>query len=347
MLYEVENLTKTYSGRTVLNVADLALESGKVYGLLGPNGAGKTTLLEILGFLRTPTTGEIRFRGERVQFVEPVLRRLRRRVVVVEQHPILFTTSVYKNVEFGPKMRKVPRAERDKVVWESLERVGMQDFAHARANRLSGGETQRVAIARALACSPQVLFLDEPTSNVDVQNQIAIESIIREINRDRSITVMMTSHNLLQARKLTDDFIYLFQGRPASSIYENLYPADVVEAGDNGRKECVLRDQLRIPLETERTGAVQLAIDPRMIRIERSGGGSASAASDSGTSARKKGSFSGRVLQVTEEAGGVRILVDVGVPLGVYLTYEEYRGEPVLVGEQVKLSWPEGAVTVL
>jgi tungstate transport system ATP-binding protein len=99
----------------------------------------------------------------------------------------------------------------------------MRDFGHARAHKLSSGETQRVSIARALACFPEVILLDEPTANVDVENQIAIERIIREINRTKSISVVFTTHNMIQASRLADETVFLYEGKVARSIYENIF----------------------------------------------------------------------------------------------------------------------------
>ncbi|MBW2260198.1 MAG: ATP-binding cassette domain-containing protein, partial [Deltaproteobacteria bacterium] len=148
MVFEVKNLTKVYERRRVLDIPELRIEKGKVYGLLGPNGSGKTTLLEILSFLMQPTTGEIAYNAKKVDFSRTYLQGLRREVAMVEQQPILFTTSVYRNVEFGLRIRKVAKERRNQIVFEVLDLVGMRDFAQASAHRLSGGETQRVAIAR-------------------------------------------------------------------------------------------------------------------------------------------------------------------------------------------------------
>lgn len=168
MLYDISQLIKVYGDRTVLDISSLEIEKGSIYALLGPNGAGKTTLLNILGFLESPTTGNIIYRSSPVIFSEPFLKNLHKEVVVVDQYPILFTTTVYKNLEFGLKVRQIPKKDRDYIINETLEMVGMRDFIQAEAHQLSGGETQRVALARALAVSPEVLLCDEPTSSVDV-----------------------------------------------------------------------------------------------------------------------------------------------------------------------------------
>ena len=116
MIYELTDLTKTYGHRTVLEIPHLAIEKNRIYALLGPNGAGKTTLLNILGFLEAPTTGAIQYRSGPVYFTEKALYTLRRQVVVVHQHPILFTTSVFKNLEFGLKIRNISTKNRTRII---------------------------------------------------------------------------------------------------------------------------------------------------------------------------------------------------------------------------------------
>jgi ABC-type multidrug transport system ATPase subunit len=118
--YAISHLTKDFGERTVLDIPDLEIEGERIYALLGPNGAGKTTLLNMLGFLEPPTAGQIRYRNRIVHFAEPNLQRLRKDVVVVDQHPILFTTTVYKNLEFGLRIRKVPKKERERIIEEAF-----------------------------------------------------------------------------------------------------------------------------------------------------------------------------------------------------------------------------------
>jgi tungstate transport system ATP-binding protein len=215
MIYNISQLTKVYGTRTVLDIPLLKIEKGWIYALLGSNGAGKTTLLNILGFLEIPTNGNIIFRSNKVQFTESSLHPLRKTVVIVDQHPILFTTTVYKNLEFGLKIRQIPKKERELIIKEALELVGMRHLAAAPAHRLSGGETQRVAIARALAVNPQVLLCDEPTSSVDAENQVAIINILRQINEFKKITILFTTHDRLQVSSLAHHTLFLKDGRLA------------------------------------------------------------------------------------------------------------------------------------
>jgi len=223
IVYNISQLTKVYGTRTILDIPLLEIEKGLIYALLGPNGAGKTTLLNILGFLESPSTGNILFRSHPVRFSETFLQPLRKSVVMVEQHPILFTTTVQKNLEFGLKIRRIPTKERNQIVKESLDLVGMRNFAQAQAHRLSGGETQRVAIARAVAANPEVLLCDEPTSSVDPENQVAIINILRQINDLKKITVIFTTHDRSQVTSLAHHSLFLDHGKLVGSPSENFY----------------------------------------------------------------------------------------------------------------------------
>jgi tungstate transport system ATP-binding protein len=334
MIYNLKNLEKVYDGRTVLDVKELSLEKGKVLGLLGPNGAGKTTLLEILAFLSIPSSGEVWFEREKVDFSNGNLIELRRKVVLVQQQPILFTSTVSKNVEFPLRIRKTPKEQRDDIVEELLELVGMGAFRHAKAHRLSGGETQRVAMARALACSPEVILLDEPTSNVDVENQVAIEQIIAEINRVRGISVIFTTHNMLQASKLAHATVFLYEGKVAESIYENIFSGRL-ERDEEGPTYCVLHNGPRLRVRSDKSGPIRISIDPKTLRISRDEG-------DSST----ENTLRGRLIQLTDEQNQVRALVDVGIPLSVLIPREVFGHLHLSLGEDVWLICPADGIEV-
>lgn len=335
MVFEVKNLTKVYGNRKVLDIPELQIEKGKVYGLLGPNGSGKTTLLEILSFLMQPTTGEIAYNAKKVDFSRTYLQGLRREVAMVEQQPILFTTSVYKNVEFGLRIRKVAKERRRKTVFEVLDLVGMRDFAEAGAHKLSGGETQRVAIARALACSPKVILFDEPTSNVDVENQIIIERILRDINTQKAISVIFTTHNRMQAAKLSDHTVFLFKGKPASSVYENIFSGSM-RRDSRGNICCLVHDKVMLPVQTDKTGQITISIDPRMATVAPAQG---SSPGDNGVV--------GQVVQLTDEGADVRALIDVGIPISVLLKKETYKKAPVLTGDRVVVICPPKSIEIV
>ena len=333
MLFKINQLTKTYNGRTVLDIPELTFERGKVYALLGPNGSGKTTLLEILSLLLPPTTGEIFYNNSPIDLFGNHLFELRREIVMVHQHPILFSTSVYKNLEFCLKIRGTPRGARERIIEDSLDMVGMSRFIGADAHRLSGGETQRVAIARALACSPKVIFFDEPTASVDVENQNAIERIIRDINTRRGISVAFTSHDLVQASRLAQEVISLFEGRKVPATLENIF-SGIIEADSNGSRTCVIHDRVRLSVNHPGTGPIRLCIDPLKVRM-----------SIPGDSPSAENAWKGKITQLTDEDRLIRAVVDIGIPLNILMPRETFDGS-IGIGADVDVSCPASAIHV-
>jgi tungstate transport system ATP-binding protein len=335
MLFELRNVKQVFGDRTVLDVPALAFEEGLVYALLGPNGSGKTTLLEILSLLTPPTTGEIRYYNHPVRFGNgSEVTALRRQIVLVHQNPVLFTSSVYKNVEFGPRVRGLSKNESERIIDESLDLVGMREFRNAEAHKLSGGETHRVAIARALACSPKVLFFDEPTANVDVESQVAIERIIADVNTQKGISIVLTTHDHIQAARLSQRVISLFDGRLVPSTFENIFSGKII-TGQDETKLFQIQDEIRFAVETKKKGPVRSSIDPRKIRLLKDGG-----------SHTASNLFKGRLIQLTAEQGHIRAVVDIGVPLNVFLAADSLTDPALVVGEELAVLVPREAVRV-
>ncbi len=222
MLYKADMLIKVFKGRKILDIKHLKIEKHKIYALLGENGAGKTTLLNVLAFLVQPTTGLLQFCGQDVVNHRQQLLDLRRQVVLVDQYPILFTESVWKNVEFGLKVRGISKKVRAKRIDEVLELVGMRELHSADAHKLSGGESKRVAMARALAIEPEVLLCDEPTANVDGKNQEIILEILQRINREKKTSIIIATHYLAQSRRLAHHTLMLENGMLADKGEENI-----------------------------------------------------------------------------------------------------------------------------
>ena len=223
ILYQLSHILKTFDHRRVLDIESLTIHEKGIYGVVGPNGAGKTTLLNILGFLDPPTSGNIRFRDKPVPFSSTAMQRLRKSVVMVNQRPLLFSQSVTNNILFGLKIRKIPAHARKRIVRAALTRVGMLHLSDARAATLSGGETQRIAIARAIALSPDVMLCDEPTANVDAENQIVVIDLLKEINRTCHTTLIFTTHDRRTAAALTDTVFHMDGGKISHTPYENLF----------------------------------------------------------------------------------------------------------------------------
>ena len=211
--FKLHNVIKRYGDREVLNIDQLSIPAEKIYTILGPNGSGKSTLLRILALLLVNDAGELEVLGEKVTWEKRQLLKLRRQMSMVTQTSFMFSGSVYYNVSYGLRVRRMGARKVRKRVDEMLEMVGMSAYRDADARTLSGGERQKVAIARALAVNPRVLFWDEPTSNIDVASAADIEKHIRYINKERGTTIIIVTHNLFQARRLADEVLFLNEGR--------------------------------------------------------------------------------------------------------------------------------------
>lgn len=207
----VENVIKRQSNGFSLEIPHLGFRRGGAYSITGPNGAGKTTLLNTLNLLERPDDGDMFFYEGRVTTFNSL--EIRRRMGMVMENPYLFHTTVYKNIAIGLKCRSIDKNEWNSSVKEALDMVGLEGFEKRYAPDLSRGESQRVAIARILALRPEVLFLDEPFSNIDRKHVNLLEELIKAINEKYQTTVIFTTHDLTQAQRLADEVITLMEGR--------------------------------------------------------------------------------------------------------------------------------------
>jgi tungstate transport system ATP-binding protein len=335
MVYSLRRLRKAYGDRTVLDIDAVDIERGRIHALLGPNGSGKTTLMNVLAFLDPPTEGTLHFDGRPVTFNESALQRLRRQVVLVDQHPILFSTSVYKNLAFGLKIRGVPELERRRLIDAALEMVDMQAFRQAAAHKLSGGETQRVALARALVLSPKVMLCDEPTASVDADNQARIGRLLTDINREKGITIIFTSHDRLQAASLPHHRLYLDQGKVRRHAGENTFTVDQVQRNPVFRQQLPGGTVSKLEAETTGRTPARFQIDPWQVTL--------SAAGRDDTA----GLLAARIVGIREVPEGIRLVVNSGEPLVVMLTVDRYRKLQPMIGEMRAISIPPAAIIPL
>lgn len=203
-LLELREVSFVVRGRTVLDRVSLTLGGGLRTVILGPNGAGKSVLLRICHGLLIPTSGEVRW-------APTPARGATRRQAMVFQHPVMLRRSAIANVEYALSVAGVAGAERRSRAAAALERVGLGRVAAHPARELSGGEQQRLALARAWALEPEVLFLDEPTANLDPASSAEVERVIDTINASGT-PIVMTTHNLGQARRIGDEIVFLAGG---------------------------------------------------------------------------------------------------------------------------------------
>ena len=199
---QLRGLGLTINGTTLLDSIDLTLGPTGCTVVMGPNGAGKSVLLRVLHGLIQPTQGCVDWNGASKPDAMP-------RQAMVFQKPILFRRSVRANLNMVLKAH----GTKPSLGHDLLERVGLRHKADQPARLLSGGEAQRLALARALAINPEILFLDEPTANLDPAATLAIERITKTASENGTRIIFVT-HDAAQARRLADDVVFLHHGRP-------------------------------------------------------------------------------------------------------------------------------------
>jgi tungstate transport system ATP-binding protein len=196
---EARGLVKRYGDRTVVSVDSLQIHEQEVLAILGPNGAGKSTLFRLLSLLEKPDAGTVLYSGKKVDTHDLAARR---RTAAVFQRPLLFQGSVEDNIRFGLRFRRLPHPGVRERIGRTLELMGITHLAEADMRTLSGGELQRVALARALALEPEILFLDEPTSNLDVHVRRRFREDLRRVVDSLAATVIIITHEHSEALAL-------------------------------------------------------------------------------------------------------------------------------------------------
>jgi len=199
----LDNVSFAVNGKTILDRVSMDITAGPRTVILGPNGAGKSVLMRLCHGLLAPTSGSITWRGA---------VNGRPRQAMVFQRPVMLRRSALANIAYGLKLRGVSPRERTLRARDVLDAVGLTGIAERPARVLSGGEQQRVALARAWVLGPEVLFLDEPTANLDPAATRDIETLIGQI-RAGGTKIVMTTHNLGQAKRLGDEILFLIHGR--------------------------------------------------------------------------------------------------------------------------------------
>ena len=333
LIFKVRNLEKVYNNKIILDVDNLNFQEGKIYAIVGPNGSGKTTLLNILNLLEKPDEGQIFFYEQEItNKSNSDTLEIRRKITLVNQDPFLFNSTVYDNIAYGLKIRSIPSKVQKSRIKSALNIVGLSGFKDRKANQLSGGEAQRVVIARALVIEPEVLFLDEPTANVDQKHIDVVERIIKKIRKEIKTTVIFTTHDLSQAYRLADEVISLLDGKIIKQVPENLLRGEIIEQGD-GLKWFKTTGNIKFAVVSEKVGPAYISIDPRDIILSYE---------QFQSSARN--SFLGKITKIIEQNHLVKLEIDIGIPLVVIITRESFFKMNLNLGSKVYLTFKASAV---
>jgi molybdopterin-binding protein len=348
---ELNNVTKAYNNKIALDAVNLQIREGEILALLGPNGSGKSTILKILAFVENPTSGEVIFQDEKVNFKNTEKERMESTLVF--QKTTVFGTSVYKNIAYGLKIRNVPKDKRDREVKKALEIVKLEGFEKRNARKLSGGEQQRVAIARALVLKTKLLLLDEPTANLDPKNAGIIEEVIDTVNRENKTAIVMATHNMFQAKKLPHRIALMDEGK----ITEIGSPAEVFgklsknlarfAAVDNtftgtakpntlGTSKVDVGNGVQMEVTAQKQGATTVFISPQDIILSKSA-----------VKSSARNVFKGRVTEIKDLDSLVKLKVDVGKPFMIQITKHSFNEMGLCLNAEVFITFKASSVQVL
>ena len=219
-LRHIKKEFKTPEGSvTALYDIDLKIRRGEIFGIIGLSGAGKSTLVRCINLLETPTEGTVLFEGRELTGIPEKEKRIARQSMgmIFQQFNLLWQRNVIKNILFPLEIKKIPKKEALKQAEKLLELVGLSDKARAYPAQLSGGQKQRVAIARAIASEPKVLLCDEATSALDPDTTRSILELLKRINRELGITVIIITHEMKVIESICDRVAVIDNSRIAES----------------------------------------------------------------------------------------------------------------------------------
>jgi spermidine/putrescine ABC transporter ATP-binding subunit len=341
---ELRGCTRDFGTVRAVDALDLAVHEGELLSLLGPSGCGKTTTLNLIAGFVAPSAGRVIVDGQDVTARPPHERGLG---VVFQSYALFPHMSVFENVAFGLRERRVAKSEIERRVDETLALVRLQGQGERRPRQLSGGMQQRAALARALVYAPRVLLLDEPLAALDRKLREEMRAELREILREVGITTVFVTHDQTEALSLSDRIAVMNQGRieqlgPPRAIYERpatRFVADFIGGSSRLRGRVTAPDRVdlgagvsvvaRLGRLLEVGEAVELGIRPERVAVAPSGAAAASTGGNQLVGRITRLTYLGAQTEVTVEiAGGQSLLGLVAEPSPAPLAV---GGEVVLV----------------
>ena len=357
IILHARNLRVTRAGVTILDLPELMVREGEVLSLIGPNGAGKTTLLQSVCHLHKRFEGEVLFRGK-VIGKDYAVSDYRRRVAMVFQEPLLFDTTVFKNVASGLKFRGVDKKDIERRVSENLERFGIVHLRDRSARTLSGGEAQRTSLARAFATRPEILFLDEPFASLDPPTREGLTHDLEKILLESQTTTISATHDRNEALRLSDRIAFMRNGKieqlgtPSELVnnpvdefvasfvgVETVLTGNVVGRGEGGTwVVSVSGKNIEVTEPLGEGETVVLHISPENVILSDNFVGKK-------TSIRNY--FTARITCIMPLGPFIKVFLDCGFPLVAYITNESRDALALSEEKEVIASFKATAVQVI
>ena len=295
MAIEVRNVFKRFATFTAVNGVSVDIADGEFFVMLGPSGCGKTTTLRMIAGLELPTEGQILINGKDMTYEEPRNRDI---AMAFQDYGLYPHMSIYQNIEFPLKIRKMAEGDRKKKVHDTAEKLGIAEFLHRKPGQISGGQRQRVSLARALVRNPKVFLMDEPLSNLDAKLRATMRTEIKKLVTSLGITTVYVTHDQVEAMSMADriavmrkgdmiqiasplevydkpktEFVADFIGSPSMNLFEaNLDKREGIKASVQAFANALTSEERNRSIAiANQNGQLLVGIRPEHLRVVKSG----------------------------------------------------------------------------
>jgi len=355
-ILSIENIKVQLGGVSILDIPSFYIREKEFVSLIGPNGSGKSTLLLLLNCLVRPVAGRITYRQDAISSRDAMFD-YRRKVSMVFQEPLLFDTTVYKNVASGLKIRGMKNDQISERVMRYLKCFNIEHLAQRSARKLSGGEAQRASLARAFAIEPEIIFLDEPFSALDPPTRNALTDDLDKILRETGITALMVTHDQSEALRMSDRIVVMNEGsivqqgtplevmnNPANEFVASFVGMDtiidgkVVSHSDGTVTISVSGQEVDAIGKYSQGEKVYCCIRPENVSIEL-------IHPDDHTSARNV--FESTIQDISSLGPFLKLTLDCGFPLVSYVTREAFALLELKEGKKVFATFKATAVHLI
>ena len=309
-LIEIRNLSKSFGEVKAVDGVSLDIEAGEFITLLGPSGSGKTTVLRMIAGFEKPDSGTITLNGADITNLPPYERDIN---TVFQDYALFPHMDVITNIEYGLRVKKVPKPERESKAREALAQVRLSGYEHRKPSQLSGGQRQRVALARALVNRPSVLLLDEPLGALDLKLREQMQLELKELQREVGITFIFVTHDQEEALTMSDRIAAFNNGK----IEQIASPREIYERPQTRFVAEFIGKVNSLEIEGRR-----VQIRPEHVKVSRS-------------AASTERSFSGALRDVIFVGATTRYIVDT--PIGLITALNCESG--IKIGDAVTASW--------